>query len=356
MKMFFVLFTISAIFLNCTFVSVLSAQSVASAPVLQLIPDPRVSSMGMGGVAYSDARSAGFYFNPAHFGANAFRTTERGDFFNTADLNYSRINPAMGFDMWMGSVYGTWTPQNMAYPISIGYGFQYLDLGESDILNEAGDELGTWRQYEMIFHTTAGIKFNEYWSFGLGAKYLYSELFSKKVSDTRGDEFRGVGPSDAFAFDVGLIGVFDEGRYAVGASVMNMYFGKGLSYQKGVHDALPVTAHIGGIMPIFESENTMTRMHYDVSLLLLKPHTKKPLRYTGHSIGFETLYGEERVFSTRIGLYTETEAAGGRTRLTFGMGFTINERMDFSAGYYVGGFTKTEMTANPLQLSIGVRY
>ena len=94
------------------------------------------------------------------------------------------------------------------YPISekagsFGIAYDYLSTGESEVVDENGDPIGTFTPYDYAFSVSYGISFKNIIGFGLTTKYIYSfllppEIVRKVLNIPYGDDY-------SFAFDTGIL-------------------------------------------------------------------------------------------------------------------------------------------------------
>ena len=217
-----------------------SAQSsevvlTTAVPFLQIEPDSRAAGMGNAGVAIADNAYAVFW-NPAGLGR------QEGTEFS---FTHAPWLPALGADLSFEYLAGK---HNLGSMGTVGGHLTYFNLGEQIRTNSNGDELGTFKSYELSAGLSYGVEVGGGLSVGAGGRFVYSSL-TGGVGTEDGDTF----PGKTFGFDLGAIyqgptlGLAGGATPSVGFSLANV--GPGISYtDSNLSDAIPTTLRFGGAL------------------------------------------------------------------------------------------------------------
>jgi len=310
-----------------------AAQSSASTavPFLLISPEARTSGIGEIGVAIADDASAVFW-NPAGLGFQSGQEVRLSHSnwlpqFQQSDLYYEYGN----YKLNIPEINGT-----------VGAALTYLNLGEFERRDEANNDLGRFKSYELALAVSYGTRLDEDMSIGVGLKLIHSSL-----SQVGTAEEAGSGTATTVAGDIGflyrpskfIVPFTDEdigNRFAFGVSIMNM--GPTVSYiDREQADALPTTLRLGFRYDLVHEEyNTLTWTADAAKLLISAEGAKADDFFTalgktwdtpdGVSVfneftfgtGFEYWYG--KIVALRAGFFHEDPNQGNRRFLTFGAG------------------------------------
>ena len=178
---------------------------------LQIEPDSRAAGMGNASVAIADNATA-VYWNP---GGLAFQRGAQASFTHAPWL------PALGADLFFEYLNGMYHVEGLG---TVGGHLTFFNLGEQNQTDIVGNDLGTFRSYEIAVGLALGRQVGEKLGLGLGVRYIYSNLAG-------GVDVGGVATqaAQAFAFDLGAlykVGTYDTGGVlltpSVGFNLANM--------------------------------------------------------------------------------------------------------------------------------------
>jgi len=154
----------SASFVIAAFVAPVTAQvGITGVPFLQIEPDSRAAGMGNAGAAIAD-NAAAIYWNPAGLGF------QKGTQFS---LTHSNWLPAFNTDLFYDYLVGKHYIEGIG---TIGGHVTFLNLGEQTRTNEKGDNLGTFRSYDITVGASYGVAITENLALGTGLRFIYSNL------------------------------------------------------------------------------------------------------------------------------------------------------------------------------------
>jgi len=345
----------------CTFllsgmaVSVFGQAGSSAVNFLRIEPDARSGGLAGVGSTILDGGYGGYY-NPALLG------WQRG---SVAGFSYSNWLPGVGGEYRYNHVTGGIELDSRS---SLAANITYFNLGEQTATDDNNRRLGNFSSYQMAAGLSYGRLAGRHFSWGLGGKYIYSNLASGQLVD--GEQIE---PSGTFAFDGGLM--FRSSRWSMGSSsgevragVSLSNVGDGLQYMDGQSKAaLPQTFRSGVAVELTPDEkgvHSITLMA-DATKLLSRMERKvtasgdttwssmPPLRALTSGWGtVERFNGQEMVelnpfeqfglgagleywynnlLALRAGYYVEHEDNGGRRFATVGTGLRFGPaEVDFS--------------------------
>jgi hypothetical protein len=206
-------------------------------PFLLIWPTARSTALAGAMTGLADEVDAA-YFNPAGL---AFQTTAK------ANINYGNWLPGLYQGMFHAYAAGG-VPVRLPFlrgrNAFVGGSLTYMQVGETDIVNERGDFLGRFEAWRGAFAAAAAIELTECLAVGLQAKYIRSywvpEWFGRYLPEF-GIDMSGTGST--WACDVGTL-YRPSSHLSIGVSATNI--GPGISYTSGgEHDPSPAMLRLG---------------------------------------------------------------------------------------------------------------
>ena len=351
-------------------------------PFLNFAPDSRHSGMGDVGVATSpDANSA--HWNS---GKLAFVEDEMG-----FSLSYSPWLGKLVNDMSLSYLTGYFKiDENSAF----GFDLRYFNMGDIQLTDELGNELGEFNPRDIAIGTTYSRKLSSNLGLGISARFIHSNL-SGNISSVGGAEGK---PGISVGADVGLYyqkkiySGTKEGSWAWGVNISNI--GPKITYNSSEDlDYIPTNLRLGTSYSMnLDPFNTLTfSLDFNKLLVPTPPiyltnedgtlatdedgnliisQGKDPNRplISGMfgsfgdapggfseemqevmiSFGVEYMYNQK--FALRTGYFYENPNKGGRRYFTMGLGFDLN-RIGFDFSYLVPQ-TQNHPLAETLRFSL----
>ncbi|WP_251954932.1 PorV/PorQ family protein, partial [Salinibacter ruber] len=137
----------------------------SSALFLRIEPDSRAAGMGNAGVATADNANAMFW-NPAGLG---FQESSQ------AGLTHANWLPEFNANLFYEYLVGTYHVDGVG---TFGGNVQYLNLGETEIRDAQGNQLGVANSYQLATAVSYGRTVSERLSLGTSLRFVYSKLTS----------------------------------------------------------------------------------------------------------------------------------------------------------------------------------
>jgi hypothetical protein len=132
---------------------------------------------------------------------------------------------------------------------ALGFGLNYLDMGEQEGTDENGDPTGTFNSYEVSFTATYGVQISRTVGLGLGVKYFRDKL----APDNSIQDPRGGGSGDSFGVDLGLLWKVPAIRSNIGVAVSNL--GPDITHvDQDQSDPMPRKMTLGIAYSLYSSE------------------------------------------------------------------------------------------------------
>ena len=306
------------------------AQGEATALFLLINPGARQGGMGETGVATADDANA-IYWNPAGL---AFQyqnpaTDKKGE----ATLMHVNWLPQFNFsDLYYDYAAFRYHLEGIGM---VGLAIQFMNYGENNQTDAAGNLIGTFNSNEMAFTGSYGLKLSNTVGLGVNLKYILSRLSPVVVDNERG---KGVGST--FAVDLGVLWKtgFTGERLSLGANLSNV--GPKITFiDSDQADPIPTNLRFGLAYKILNSEFNRLSFVYDMNRLLVprdeedrdQSFLSYPVTAWGgddffkrlsHSIGLEYWY--TNLIGLRAGYFYEDPDYGDRKFYTFGGGVRIS--------------------------------
>jgi hypothetical protein len=302
-------------------------------PFLQIEPDSRAAGMGMTGVAVADNASA-LFWNPAGLAG------QQG-----AEVTFTHAPwlPNLGADLFFEYLAGKYALPGVG---TFAGHITFLNLGEQQRTDEQGNNLGTFKSYDLAVGASYGRALTSSLSVGTGFRFIYSNL--------TGGEFEGAGAGTSLGIDLGLLWkptVSENLRPSLGLNFANM--GPRIKYTDSDStsgDAIPSNFRIGGAVDYELDDFNRLRFAIDLNKLLVArdeegefepftsalfsswksitvdidgeggsaPESVGLFRQFTYGLGAEYWYND--LFALRTGYFYEDPSNGNRQFLTFGAG------------------------------------
>lgn len=175
---------------------IMAAQSARAdrpgAVFLMIFPDARTVALGGCGVALSDL-GENSYYNPAAFGFGP------------------RIGATWSHACWLPGLYGgmhyefAGATYRVQPNLGVGLNFTYISTGETDVINERGEYLGSYRTCDLAPQVSVGYRVFPNLAAGVGAKIIYSYLVPSWVWEHMPElGIEGGGDALSVGFDAGV--------------------------------------------------------------------------------------------------------------------------------------------------------
>ncbi len=340
---------------------------ITAVPFLQIEPDSRGAGMGNTGVAIAD-NAAAMFWNPAGF---AFQSG------NQVSITHSKWLPNFDTDLFYDYLVGKYTVEGIG---TFGGHLTYLNLGEQQRTDEAGNDLGTFTSYELAGGFSYGFRANENLGLGAGLRFIYSKLVPSGTI-VGGQEAQA---GTSIAVDLSGLYQTDEfyianraARFRFGANLSNL--GPGIQYSdQAQKDPLPTLLRFGWSYSMDLDEEGYNRITIatDISKIMARSDTTGnsdgPLealvsswdsyeRFNGQKmvelslieqfmIGAGMEYWYNDLFAVRGGFYREDPKNGDRQYITLGAGLRYNMfGVDFS---YIYTLEEDHPLANTIRFSV----
>ena len=323
----------------------------SSALFLRIEPDSRAAGMGNAGVATADNANAMFW-NPAGLGFQ--EGTQAG-------LTHANWLPEFNANLFYEYLVGTYHVDGVG---TFGGNVQYLNLGETEIRDAQGNQLGVANSYQLAVSSSYGRKVSERLALGTSLRFIYSKLTSGAREGT------GEGNASTFATDISALyrsAPFalggTEATFSAGLNIANLGGTLNFNSNSPSKDPIPANLRFGPALTLdFDEYNSLT-LATDFNKSLVSTDRKTIVQngdttqaQVGNT-GFEALFdswgsargqvgpdGEatslslaqqftvgtgveywyDDLFALRTGYYYEHPDNGDRQFLTFGAGLRYN--------------------------------
>ncbi len=323
----------------------------SSALFLRIEPDSRAAGMGNAGVATADNANAMFW-NPAGLG---FQESSQ------AGLTHANWLPEFNANLFYEYLVGTYHVDGVG---TFGGNVQYLNLGETEIRDAQGNQLGVANSYQLATAVSYGRTVSERLSLGTSLRFVYSKLTSGAREGT------GEGNASTVATDISALyrsAPFSLGgadaTFSTGLNISNLGGTLNFNSNSPSKDPIPASFRFGPALTVdFDEFNSLT-FATDFSKSLVSTDRKTIVQngdttqaQIGKS-GFEALFdswgsargqvgpdGEasslsliqqftvgtgveywyDDLFALRTGYYYEHPDNGDRQFITFGAGLRYN--------------------------------
>jgi hypothetical protein len=316
-------------------------------PFLMITPDSRAGGMGDVGVATKpDANS--IHWNPAKL---AFVDAPFG-----ISLSYTPWLQAIVPDMSISYLSGFRKIDEFQ---SVGASLKYFSFGDISFMDQLGFPLGEHRPYEFAIDGAYARKLSDYFSIGLGLRFIYSDLtkgLTMGTVETKAGTSISGDISAYYQRETELFGY--NGMLSFGGNISNI--GNKITYtSESVRDFIPINLRIGTNVRLDLDEYNQMNFAVDLNKLLVPSAPvvvfdadgnrvivggedpdvpvmqgifqsfsdapggfKEEMREINPSVGIEYWYDKQ--FAGRAGYFYEHPTKGNRQYLTLGIGVRYN--------------------------------
>lgn len=270
-----------------------------------LTPNARAAGMGQTFVAIADDATASFW-NP---GGLAWQTKP------DITLMYSKLAEGLADDI----SYNYLAYSKPMWGGGVGVSVLFLNLGESQIISETGEQLGNFNSFDFIPMVSYGAELTPNIAYGASFKFIYSSL-SPQVAELKIDDGTGV----SVGGDLSLLYRNPEWNFSAGVLVQNL--GLDIVYNdQNQAEPLPRNVKAGVAWYAFDSI-----LHH---LLVTTEITKSLVFLDGDAINkFGAEYEYYEMAAVRAGWIHDVE--GNIKDYTVGLGVKIrslNARFDYAS-------------------------
>ena len=231
---------------------------ITAVPFLRIVPDARFGAMGDVGIAMpSDP-------NSMHFNASNLTFAEK-DF--SVSATFTPWLRALGLnDVFLAYISGY---KHIDYSQTIGMGLRFFSLGQIQYTDDQGNPLQTVRPNEFELAFAYSRKLGKYFSAGLAAKYIFSNLGTGAVSGGQTMmPAHGFAADLSFTFKKPLEIAGKDAMFTAGLAFSNL--GTKISYtQSANRDYIPANMGLGFAFEYnFDKHNTII-LGLDINKLMV---------------------------------------------------------------------------------------
>ncbi len=333
-----------------------------AAPFLLITPDARAGGMGDVGVATSPD------FNSQHHNPSKIAFSD-SQF--SVGINFTPWMRELVNDVYLGGISATGKlNERSAWATSI----KYFTLGEINLTNDLGEEMGVEKPNEFSIDGTYALKLSEAISMGVTLRYIRSD-FALKIQDS---ELQAV---NTFGIDISAYYESIEANYGDfngvfrgGINLSNI--GPKVSYVDGGDESfIPTNMKLGaGFDFIFDDYNKVGITLESTKLLVPTPQEdysendigfaegifssfgdapggfSEEMKEFTWAVGAEYLYNE--AFALRLGYFHESDTKGARKFFTAGAGFKF-KATNIDISYLFNASDINNPLENTLRFSLG---
>lgn len=219
----------------------------SSALFLRIEPDSRSAGMGNAGVAVADNANAMFW-NPSGL---AFQENTQ------AGLTHSNWLPEFSANLFYEYLVGSYHVDDIG---TFGANVTFLNLGETEIRDETGQEIGVTNSFQLAVGTSYGVKVSERLGVGTTLRFIYSKLASGQLE--------GAGDGAASTVSTDLSALYRSAPFTLGGSEATFSAGVNLANMGGTldfnkqtpgKDPIPMNLRFGPALTIdFDEYNSLT--------------------------------------------------------------------------------------------------
>lgn len=235
---------------------------------------------------------------------------------------------------------------------ALGFGLNYLDMGEQMGTDENAQETGTFRSYMFAFSATYGVRINRTLGIGLGVKYFRDKLAPENSLQDAG----GGGSGDSFGVDLGVLYKAPHLRSNFGLSLANL--GPDIKHvDADQSDPMPRKATLGWAFSAYQSEY--------MGLLVVADYLVPLYKWNDNDYGFglefdQTEYGIGvewnylRSLFVRLGY--KSADYGEINDTTFGFGVDMNQWVGQAITFDFASVPQAKGLPRVNRLSLGYRF
>ncbi|WP_158705189.1 type IX secretion system outer membrane channel protein PorV [Salinibacter altiplanensis] len=302
----------------------------SSALFLRIEPDSRAAGMGNAGVATADNANTVFW-NPS--GLAFQKDTQVG-------ITHANWLPEFNANLFYEYLVGSYHVDGVG---TFGGNVQYLNLGETEIRDPSGNELGVTNSYQLAISTSYGVKVSERLGVGTSLRYIHSKLTSGEREGT------GDGNASTFATDISALyrsAPFTLGgadaTFSAGLNIANL--GGTLEFNENSRDKDPIPANLrfGPALTIdFDEFNSLTlATDFNKSLVSVDRETiiedGDTTQVRVGNTGFEALFDSWGSARGQVGPDNESTSLSLAQQVTVGTGleYWYSDLFALRTGYY----------------------
>ncbi|WP_299703606.1 type IX secretion system outer membrane channel protein PorV [uncultured Pontibacter sp.] len=312
-------------------------------PILTVAPDARSAALGDAGVAISpDANTP--HWNPAKLG---FVQNDMA-----VSFSYSPWLRNIVDDMSLSYLSGY---KKLSETSAISASLLYFDLGDIQFIDANGNDITEFSPKEYALSVAYGQALSEYFSLGIGARFIRSNLAGNVTIGGPGAPFESK-PGNTAAVDVGVYYNRDLSQnlnLGLGANISNI--GGKIAYTNGDQkDFLPTNLKLGtAITYNLDQYNSLTFVLDANKLLVPSPGAdstqtvisgiftsfgdaeggfSEELKEINFSGGVEYWYNN--LFAARLGYFYENPEKGNRKYISTGLGLRY-QKFGIDAAYLI---------------------
>lgn len=219
----------------------------SSALFLRIEPDSRAAGMGNAGVAVADNANAMFW-NPA--GLAFQKNTQAG-------LTHSNWLPEFDANLFYEYLVGSYHADGIG---TFGGNVTFLNLGQTEIRDETGQEIGVTNSFQLAVGTSYGRKVSERLGVGTSVRFIYSKLASGQL------EGAGDGAASTIAADFSALYRTEpfslggsDATFSAGINLANMGGTLDFNKQTPGKDPIPMNLRFGPALTVdFDEYNSLT--------------------------------------------------------------------------------------------------
>ena len=297
----------------------------SSALFLRIEPDSRSAGMGNAGVALADNANAMFW-NPS--GLAFQENTQVG-------LTHANWLPEFNANLFYEYLVGTYHVDGVG---TFGGNVQFLNLGETEIRDEQGNELGVSNSFQLAVSTSYAVKVSERLSVGTSLRFIRSKL-------TSGQRVGGDGSASTLATDISALyrsAPFSLGgadaTFSTGLNIANLGGTLDFDPNEPGKDPIPANLRIGPALTIdFDEYNSLTlATDFNKSLVSTDRQIVDGDTIRVGNNGFKGLFDSWGTASGLVGPDGEAESLSLIEQFTVGTGleYWYSDLFALRTGYY----------------------
>lgn len=297
----------------------------SSALFLRIEPDSRSAGMGNAGVALADNANAMFW-NPS--GLAFQENTQVG-------LTHANWLPEFNANLFYEYLVGTYHVDGVG---TFGGNVQFLNLGETEIRDEQGNELGVSNSFQLALSTSYAVKVSERLSVGTSLRFIRSKL-------TSGQRVGGDGSASTLATDISALyrsAPFSLGgadaTFSTGLNIANLGGTLDFDPDEPGKDPIPANLRIGPALTIdFDEYNSLTlATDFNKSLVSTDQRVVEGDTIRVGNNGFEGLFDSWGTASGLVGPDGEAQSLSLIEQFTVGTGleYWYSDLFALRTGYY----------------------
>lgn len=235
---------------------------------------------------------------------------------------------------------------------ALGFGLNYLDMGEQEGTDENAQFTGTFRSYMFAFSATYGVRLSNTMGIGLGVKYFRDKLAPDNALQDAG----GSGSGDSFGVDLGFLWRLASLRSNLGVAFSNL--GPDIAHvDSDQSDPMPRKMTVGWAFQAYASEYMGLTLVADYLIPLYKWKTND------YGFGYEfdmTEWGAGLEWSYLRSLFVrfgyKSADYGEINDTTFGFGVNMTRWVGRPISFDFASVPQAEGLPRVNRLSLGYRF